>query len=63
LSRFRSDYRRGFVLVNGFTDHLYTPFGTTSYYNAIADFHTTSHYTLSLISLSLALSWQRVLTK
>jgi hypothetical protein len=29
-----------FGLANGFIDHLYTPLGTTSNYNAVADFHT-----------------------
>jgi hypothetical protein len=33
-------YRRGFGLVIGFADHLYTCLGTTSNYSAIADFHT-----------------------
>jgi hypothetical protein len=30
----------GMGLVNGFTDHLYTPLGTTSNYSAIANLHT-----------------------
>jgi hypothetical protein len=30
----------GYGLVNGFTDHLYTPLGITSKYSAITDFHT-----------------------
>jgi hypothetical protein len=34
-------------LVIGFIGHLYTPVGTTSNYNTIADFHTTNHSTLS----------------
>jgi hypothetical protein len=50
------DYRR-YGLVNGFIDHLYTWLRTTSTY-AIADFHNTNHYTLSLLSLlSLVISW------
>jgi hypothetical protein len=44
LSRFMGEW---FVLVNGFIDHLYTPFGTTSNYSAIANLHslqiTTAH--------------------
>jgi hypothetical protein len=28
--------------MNGFVDHLYTPFGYTSNYKTIADFHTKS---------------------
>jgi hypothetical protein len=32
--------KTGYGLVNGFTDHLYTPLRTTSNYSAIANLHT-----------------------
>jgi hypothetical protein len=35
------DYRRGFGLVNGYIDHLYTRLGTTSNYNATAKLHNS----------------------
>jgi hypothetical protein len=35
-----SDYRRGFALVVGFIDHLYTRLGATDNYNVSADLHT-----------------------
>jgi hypothetical protein len=54
MSRFRSDYRRG--LVNRFIDHLQVV--STNKYNTVADFHTTNHSTLSLLSmLSLVVAW------
>jgi hypothetical protein len=57
-----SDYRE-FGLLNTFIDHLRTRLGTTSIYKAIADFRTTNHCTLSLLSLlSLVVSWLRILT-
>jgi hypothetical protein len=34
------DYKRGYGLVNGVIDHLYTPVETTSNYRAIADLYT-----------------------
>jgi hypothetical protein len=39
----------GFELVNRFSNHLQVTI--TDNYNTIADFHTTNHYTLSLLSL------------
>jgi hypothetical protein len=44
-----SDYRRGFGLVNRFIDHLEVV--TTNNYNTIADFHTTNHSSLSILSI------------
>jgi hypothetical protein len=35
------DYRRGFGLVNGFIDYLYTRLGTTSNYSATANLHNS----------------------
>jgi hypothetical protein len=62
----------------GFIDHLCTPLRTISNYNIIADFHTTNHSTLRLLSqlclvtasnnryysavFSLDVSWKRILT-
>jgi hypothetical protein len=34
------DYRRALDRWIGFTDHLYTPLGTTSNYSAIVDLHS-----------------------
>jgi hypothetical protein len=48
-----------FGLANGFTDHLYTPLGTTSNYSAIADFHTlqiTSTHQVFSVSTSRILA-------
>jgi hypothetical protein len=43
-------------LVNGFIDHLQVV--ARNNYSIIADFHTTNHYALSLLSLlSLLASW------
>jgi hypothetical protein len=60
------DYRRGFVLVNGFTDHLYTRLGTTSSYSATANHNsqiTTAPAKLFQPAVSLpAVPWQRLLT-
>jgi hypothetical protein len=39
----------GFGLVIGFTDHVQVI--TTNNYNTVADFHTTNHSTLNLLSL------------
>jgi hypothetical protein len=44
--------------VNRVPDHLQV--ATTNNYNAIADFHTTNHSMLSLLSLSPVVSWQRI---
>jgi hypothetical protein len=42
--------------VNRFIDHAQVV--TTNNYNTIADFHTTNHSTLSLLSLlSLVVTW------
>jgi hypothetical protein len=42
--------------VNRFIDLIQVV--TTTYYNTIADFHTTNHSTLSLLSLlSLVVAW------
>jgi hypothetical protein len=46
----------GFGLVNRFIDHLQVL--TTNNCNTIADFHTTNHSTLSVLSLlSLVFTW------
>jgi hypothetical protein len=46
----------GFGLVNRFIDHSQVV--TTNNYNNIADFHTTNHSTLSLLSLfPLVFAW------
>jgi hypothetical protein len=47
LSRFRGVTRDGYGLANGFIDHFYTPLRATSNYNTVADFHITTHFTLS----------------
>jgi hypothetical protein len=39
----------GFGLVIGFIDHVEVI--TTNKYNTVADFHTTDHFTLNLLSL------------
>jgi hypothetical protein len=41
----------GFGLVNRFANHLQVV--TTNNYNAVADFHSTDHFMLSLLSLLL----------
>jgi hypothetical protein len=54
--------------VNGFIDHSYTPFGTTSNYRAIADFSTLQITTAPVKPFfqpavsSAAVPWQRLLT-
>jgi hypothetical protein len=50
------------LLVNGFTDHLYTRLGTTSSYNATI--HKSPQHALSLFQLAVssAVPWQRLLT-
>jgi hypothetical protein len=53
----------GHGLVNGFTDHLNTPLGTTSNYSAIANLHISqittapAKHSSSLLS-SPAVPWQ-----
>jgi hypothetical protein len=61
LGMLRVTYRRGLLWMIGFTDTLYTQFGTTDNYSSIADLHFTVHrYTRNRISQSsLVVSWQR----
>jgi hypothetical protein len=50
-----------FGFVNRFIYHLQVV--TTNNYNTIADFHTTNHYTLNLLSLlSLVVTWEQLST-
>jgi hypothetical protein len=60
-------YERGFGLVNGFIDHLYSRLGNTSNYSATANLHN-SHITIAPAKpfqpavSSSAIPWQRLLT-
>jgi hypothetical protein len=63
----RGDYRRGFRLAIGFTDHLYTWLGPTSNYSATANLHNSQittapakHFPFFCVFTSR--SWQRLLT-
>jgi hypothetical protein len=60
-------FRRGFGLVTGFIDHLYTKLRTTSNYSSIANHHTlqSPQHRLSLFQPAMssqAVPWQRLLT-
>jgi hypothetical protein len=51
----------GFGMVNRFTNHLQVV--TTNNCNAVADFHTTDHSMLSLLSLLLlVVTWHQLST-
>jgi hypothetical protein len=50
------DYRRGFGLDVGFTDHLYTRLGTTSNYSATANLHNSQITTALSEFFQLAVS-------